>query len=275
MCIFYIDLLTNSRQIYILLTDKFEVNITDLIQERLGNSIYTTILAQYTGFPEKLLQWYVNGRPVGPTNTVYDMKSDGLNSYLRFKHDVNRTYGTFMLKVNGTKWKDTLKLSHPQQISSIFESTKNSVKKVITKISHGSILSDVIADPDPQSDTSANQFLSHNTYKSTSRKFRPEVIRLGQDKTQKPKPKSHYVRQNSMSSSQANLAPKKDKYSDRKFLKEVIRLGRKRKQENTVNEWTHLPAHAKSLEKKTHKNIVQRKSILQTLSPDLSELKLN
>ncbi len=239
----------------------------------MGNSIYTTILAQYTGFPEKLLQWYVNGRPVGPT-TVFDVKSDGLNSYLRFKHDVNQTYGTFMLKVNGTKWKDTLKLSHPQQISSILESTKNSVKKVVTKISHGSILSDVTAYPDPQSDTSVNEYLSHNAYKSTSRKFRPEVIRLGQDKTQKPKPKSHYVRQNSIFSSQANLAPNKDNNSDRKFLKEVIHLGQNRKQENTVNEWSHLPAHAKSLEKNTHKTIVQGKSILQTLSPDLSELNL-
>ncbi len=240
----------------------------------MGNSIYTTILAQYTGFPEKLLQWYVNGRPVGPTNTVFDVKSDGLNSYLRFKRDVNQTYGTFMLKVNGTKWKDTLKLSHPQ-ISSIFESTKNNFNKVVTKISHGSILSDVKVDSDPQSDTSVNQFLSHNTHKPTNRKFRPAVIRLGQGKTQKPKPKSHYVRQNSIFTSQANLAPNRDKYSDRKFLREVIRLGQNRKQEKAVNEWTHLPAHAKSLEKNTHKKIVQGKNILQTLSPDLSELKLN
>ncbi len=227
----------------------------------MGNSIYTTILAQYTGFPEKLLQWYINGRPVGPTNTVFDVKSDGLNSYLRFKRDVNQTYGTFMLKVNGTKWKDTLKLSDPQQISSIFESTKNNFNKVVTKISHGSILSDVKVDSDPQSDTSVNQFLSHNTHKSTNRKFRPAVIRLGQGKTQKPKPKSHYVRQNSIFTSQANLAPNKDKYSDRKFLREVIRLGQNRKHEKA--------------EKNTHKKIVQGKSILQTLSPDLSELKLN
>ncbi len=241
----------------------------------MGNSIYTTILAQYTGIPEKLLQWYVNGRRVGPSNTIFNVKSDGLNSYLRFKHDDNQTYGTFMLKVNGTKWKDTLKLPHPQQISSILESTKNSVKKVVTKISHGSILSDVTAYPDPQSDTSVNQFLSHDTHKSTNRKFRPEVIRLGQDKTQKPKPKSHYISQNSIFSSQASMAPNKDKDSDRKFLREVIRLGQKRKPENKVNEWTHLPAHAKSLEKNTHKKIVQGNSILQTLSPDLSELKLN
>ncbi len=102
-----------------------------------------------------------NGRPVGGPTTVFDVKSDGLNSYLRFKHDVNQTYGTFMLKVNGTKWKDTLKLSHTQQISSILKSTKNSVEKVVTKISHGSIHSDVTADPDPQSDTSVNQYLSH------------------------------------------------------------------------------------------------------------------
>ncbi len=71
------------------------MNITDPIQERLGSSIYTTVLAQYAGFPERLLQWYVNGRPIGPENTVFNVKYNGLNSYLRFKHDVNQTYGAF------------------------------------------------------------------------------------------------------------------------------------------------------------------------------------
>ncbi len=85
------------------------MNITDLIQERLGSSIYTTILAQYAGLPEKLLQWYVNGSPVGPSNTIFNVKSDGLNSYLRFKHDDNQTYGTFMLKVNGTNYEGYVK----------------------------------------------------------------------------------------------------------------------------------------------------------------------
>ncbi len=65
-----------------LFTDKFEVNITDLIPERLGKSIYTTILARYASFPERLLQCYVNGRPVRPANTIFDVKHDGLNTYL-------------------------------------------------------------------------------------------------------------------------------------------------------------------------------------------------
>ncbi len=82
-----------------IIAGKHEVNITDLIQERLGNSIYTTVLAQYAGIPERLLQWYVNGKPVGPSNTVFNVKYDGLNSCLRFKHDVNQTYGTFMSKL--------------------------------------------------------------------------------------------------------------------------------------------------------------------------------
>ncbi len=85
----------------------------------MGNSIYTTVLAQYAGIPERLLQWYVNGKPVDPSSTVFNVEYDGLNSYLRFKHDVNHTYGTFMLEVNGTKWKDTLKIPHHQQMVQI------------------------------------------------------------------------------------------------------------------------------------------------------------
>ncbi len=68
-----------------IITGKHEVNITDLIQERLGNSIYTTVLAQYAGISERLLQWYINGKPVGSSNTVFNVKYDGLNSYLRSK----------------------------------------------------------------------------------------------------------------------------------------------------------------------------------------------
>ncbi len=255
---------------FYIITGQHEVNITDLIQERLGNSFYTTILAQYAGIPERLLQWYVNGKPVGPSNTIFHVKKDGLNSYLRFKQDDNQTYGTFMLKVNGTKWKDTLKLPHPQQISNLFESSKN-ILKLVTKIVNGNILSDVKATPNSQSDTS-DQFQSLKKQNPTNRKYLPGIIRLGQDKIQKIKPKSHYVRQDSIFSSRTNLEPDK-KDSDRKFLKEVIRLRQNRKEESTVNESTCPPAHAISLEKKIHKKFVQGSNILQTLQSDFSELK--
>ncbi len=255
---------------YYMITGQHEVNITDLIQERLGKSIYTTILAQYAGIPERLLQWYVNGRPVGPSNTIFHVKNDGLNSYLRFKHDDNQTYGTFMLKVNGTKWKDTLKLPHPQQISHLFGSSKNIINKLVSKIVNGNILSDVKATPNSQSDMS-DQFQSLNKQNPTNRKYLPGIIRLEQDKKQKIKPKSHLVHQDSIFSSRTNLAPNK-KDSDRKFLKEVIRLGQNRKEESTVSEWTRLPARAKSLEKNIHKKFVQGSNILQTLQSDFSEL---
>ncbi len=258
---------------YYIITGQHEVNITDLIQERLGNSIYTTILAQYSGIPEQLLQWYVNGRPVGPSNTIFHIKYDGLNTYLKFKHGVNQTYGTFMLKVNGTKWKDTLKLPHPQQISHLFGSSKNIVNKLVTKIVNGNILSDVKATPNSQSDTS-DQFQSLNKHNPTNRKYLPDKIHLGQHKKQKIKPKSHFVHQDSILSSQTNLAPNK-KDSDRNFLKEVIRLGQNRKEESTVKEWTHLPARAKSLETNIHKKFVQGSNIIQTLQSDFSELKQN
>ncbi len=172
------------------------MNITDLIQERLGSSIYTTILAQYAGIPERLLQWYGNGRPVGPTNNVFNVKYDGLNSYLRFKHDVNQTYGTFMLKVNGTKVKDILKLPHPQQIPNLLGSPKAFINKVVTKVINGNILSDLKTS---KSDASPNQFLSQNHYNPTSTKLRPKKIH---DKTQQTKLKDHYVRQDSTFSSQ-------------------------------------------------------------------------
>ncbi len=167
-----------------LIPDKFEVNITDLIQERLGSSIYTTILAQYAGLPEKLLQWYVNGRPVGPSNTIFNVKSDGLNSYLRFKHDDNQTYGTFMLKVSGTNMKDTLNIPNLQDISSLLGSSRSFLNKIVTKVVNGNLLSNVKAIPDTQTDTSSIEFLSQSNYKITSRKFLPGIIRLGEGRKQ-------------------------------------------------------------------------------------------
>ncbi len=160
------------------------MNITDLIQERLGSSIYTTILAQYAGLPEKLLQWYVNGRPVGPSNTIYNVKSDELNSYLRFKHDDNQTYGTFMLKVNGSNMKDTLNIPNLQEISSLLGSSRSFLKKIVTKVVNGNLLSDIKAIPDTQTDTSSNKFLSQRNYKSSNRKFLPGIIRLGEGRKQ-------------------------------------------------------------------------------------------
>ncbi len=214
-----------------------------------------------------------------------------------------------MLKVNGTKWKDSLKLPHPQQMYSLFRSPKTSLNKIVTKVVNGNIRSDVNGIPDFQSDRPTNRKyrpenirlgqdrkeqtkprthhisqdtvfspetnLPHNTNKDTNRKFLREVIRLGEDRKQRTNPPSHYISQDSILSSETNLPLDKNKKTNRKFLPGVIRLGQDRKQRSKVKEWTHLPAHAKSLEKNTHKKIVQGKSILQTLSPDLSELKLN
>ncbi len=145
----------------------------------MGSSIYTTILAQYAGLPEKLLQWYVNGRPVGPSNTIFNVKSDGLNSYLRFKQDDNQTYGTFMLKVNGTNMKDTLNIPNLQETSSLLGSSRSFLNKIVTKVVNGNLLSDIKAIPDTQTDTSSNEFLSQNTYKP-NRKFLPGIFSLGE-----------------------------------------------------------------------------------------------
>ncbi len=68
----------------LLTTDKFEVNITELVQEKLGNSIYTTILAQYAGFPE-LLQWYVNGKPVSSGNIMFHVNYDVLTNHFAYR----------------------------------------------------------------------------------------------------------------------------------------------------------------------------------------------
>ena len=167
----------------------------------------------------------MNERPVGPTNTVFNVKYDGLNSYLRFKHDVNQ----IMLKVNGTKWKDMLKLPSAQQTPSLFGSSKAFVNKMVTKVGNGNILSDVKTTTDSLSDMYVHRFLSHDKHKPTNRKFRPEIIHLGQDRKQTVSPKGHYVPQNSILSSQNNLVPDNNKESGRKFLKEVIRLGQNRR----------------------------------------------
>ncbi len=78
-----------------------------------------------------------------------------------------------LLKVNGTKVEDILKLPHPQQISNLIESSKPFVNKIVTKVVNGNILSDMKTS---QSDTSPNQFLSQNNYKPTSTKHRPKII---------------------------------------------------------------------------------------------------
>ena len=270
----YHNLLVSLRSCAFYFADNFEVNITDLIQEKFGTSIYTTILAQYVGFPERLLQWYVNGRPVGQTNTVFSVKYDGLNSYLRFKHNVNETYGTFMLKVDGTKWKDILKLPNLQQLSSVFGSSKAFVNKLVTKVVNGNLLSNVKTITDSQSDTSANQFLSHDKHRPTNKKFRPEVIRLGQDRKLKAHTKSLYIHQDSMFSSQTNLPPSTNIDRDSKFLKEVIRLGENWKQKGTNTNLKHQPTHDLSHDKNTREQGVLDDHIQSTPPQDLSEFKL-
>ena len=182
----------------------------------MGKSIYTTILARYAGFPERLLQWYVNGRPVRQANTVFDVKYDGLNTYLRYKHDDNQTYGTFMLKVNGTKWKDILNMPQSKQISSFIGSSKTFLTKIVTKVVNGHLLSDIKSTPFSKSDTLSNEFSSQTNYKPTNRKFLPETIRLGQDKKQKSKQRGHYVSQDSISSP---LQQTDSWISDRNYMK--------------------------------------------------------
>ncbi len=194
------------------------MNITELVQEKLGNSIYTTILAQYAGFPEQLLQWYVNEKPVGSGNTMFHVNYDGLNTYLRFKHDVNETFGTFMLKVNGTNWKDTLNLPNAQKF---FASSKSFFSKIVSKVLNGNIHSGVKAIPDSQSDTSSTSFLSRN---------RPKVVGLGEERKQQTKSPSHYAKQDSMDSSGTGLFLNKNEHTNRLFIREMIRLGENRKQ---------------------------------------------
>ena len=45
---------TNSfmQLLLYLISDKYEVNITDLIQQHVGNNLYTTILDKYATVPE-------------------------------------------------------------------------------------------------------------------------------------------------------------------------------------------------------------------------------
>ncbi len=118
---------------------------------------------------------------------MFDVKYDGLNTYLRYKHDDNQTYGTFMLKVDGIKWKDILNIPQSKQISSLIGSSKTFLTKIITKEVNGRLLSDIKSTPFSKSDTLSNEFSSLTNYKPTNRKFLPETIRLGQDKKQKSK----------------------------------------------------------------------------------------
>ncbi len=128
---FYVNILSG---LHFTFTGRHEVNIKDLIQERLGNSIYTTVLAQYAGFLERCEWEDMNGRPVTPVNIVFNIKYDELNLYLQFKHENNQTFGTFMLKVNSTKWKDTLKLPNPQQLTIINPLTESIYQKELLRL---------------------------------------------------------------------------------------------------------------------------------------------
>ncbi len=211
-----------------------------------------------------------------------------------------------MLKVNGTKWKDSLKLPHLQQIiSSLFRSPKTSLNKIVTKVVNGNIRSDVNAIPDFQSDRPTNRKyrpeviglgqdrkeqtkprshhisqdtvfspetnLPHNTNKDTNRKFLSEVIRLGEDRKQRTNPPSNYSSQDSILSSETNLPLDKNKKRNRKFLPGVIRLGHGRKQQNKVKEWTHLPSD-KSHEKNYGRSSVHDGAFSSDIPSALSEL---
>ncbi len=166
-----------------------------------------------------------------------------------------------MLKVNGTKWKDTLKIPHHQLISSFFGSSKNLLNTIV----NGKILSDGKATYNSQFHTSINQFLSRNKHKPTNNKFLPGIIRLGQDKKRIPKPKGHYGPQNSIFSPQTNLEASNKKDNNRKILKEAIHSEHNRNQQSTIDEWTHLPVHSKSIEQNIDKKCVQRTTISGTL----------
>ncbi len=277
------------------------MNITELVQEKFGNSIYTTILAQYAGFPEQLLQWYINGKPVGSGNTMFHVNYDGLNTYLKFKHNVNETLGTFMLKVNGTKWKDTLNLPNAQKL---FDSSKSFLTKIVSKVVNGNILYDLKDIPDSKPDKptsrkyrpeivlqgqdrrqqtkpqshhdSPNSVFSSETNLPLSkiksnRKFLPGVIRLSQDRKQRANTPSHYVSQDSILSSETDLPLDKNKKTNRKFLPGVIRLGQDRKQRSKVKEWTHLPVH-KSHMKNIGTSSLQDGTFSSVIPSALSEL---
>ena len=110
--------------------DVHEVNITEVIQKQVGNSMYTSILAKYASVPEKLLQWYLEQQPIR-ANTIYKVKNDGLNSVLTFRHTPNQTFGTFTLKVNGTDLMDSIKLPSANKMSSIVNPAQSLLKKVM------------------------------------------------------------------------------------------------------------------------------------------------
>lgn len=142
--------------------DEREVNITDVLQKHVGNSIYTTILAKYAAVPENLLQWYLNQQPVG-SNTVFDVQYDGLNALLRFKHDENQTLGTFMLKVNGTNLIDRVKLPRLPKMSG----TESPVKSLFSQIMHMLGLQKIPSQPqrasEPESPISSNPYTPTTT----------------------------------------------------------------------------------------------------------------
>ncbi len=64
--------------------------------------------------------------------------------------------------MNGTKWKDTLNLPLPQQMSVYFGSSKAFIKKIVTtQVVNENVLFDVKNTTNSQSDTTVCQFLHH------------------------------------------------------------------------------------------------------------------
>ena len=74
-----------------------------MIYNRISNDIlYTTIFAKYSTLPKKIIKWYFNGLPINSKDSIFEVKTDGLNAMLKFKQSQAGIYGTFSLQIYGT-----------------------------------------------------------------------------------------------------------------------------------------------------------------------------
>ena len=85
-----------------------------MIHSRISNDIYTTIVAKYSTLPKNILKWYFNGLPINSKDSIFEVKTDGLNVILKFKQSQAGIYGTFSLQIDGTYISDKITLPLPK-----------------------------------------------------------------------------------------------------------------------------------------------------------------
>ena len=94
-----------------------------MIYNRVSNDIlYTTIFAKYSTLPKKIIKWYFNGLPINSKDSIFEVKTDGLNAMLKFKQSKAGIYGTFSLQIEGTAISDKITLPPPKKegLSSVY-----------------------------------------------------------------------------------------------------------------------------------------------------------